>query len=94
MGRLTRLGTSAGKWTAWGRLIAAAEVLLIVKRHVDNLRPGEIGELRSLLAKSKGKPSNLSDKEKGRLKEIVKKLEPGLFAREAGSKAMPFVRKK
>ena len=94
MGRLTSLGTKAGKWTAWGRVIAAAEVLLLVKRHVDNLRPGELAELRGLIAKSKGKPSNLSDRERRRVKEIVKKLEPGVFAKEAGSKSIPFVRKK
>lgn len=94
MGRLMRMGASAGRWTTWGRLIAAAEVLLLVKRHVDNLRPGELSELRVLVAKSKGRPSNLTDREKRRLKEIVKKLEPGLFARQAGSKAVPFVRKR
>ncbi len=94
MGRLTRLGSTAGRWSTWGRVIAAAEVLLLVKHHVDNLRPGELSELRGLIAKSKGKPGNLSEKERRRVKEIVKRLEPAMFARAAGTKAVPLVRKK
>lgn len=94
MGRLTRFGVATGKWTSWGRLIAAAEVLMLLKRHVDNLRPGELAELRGLIAKSKGKPGNLSERERRRVREIVKRLELGPFAREAGSKAVPIGRRK
>jgi hypothetical protein len=46
------------------------------------------------LAKSKGRPGNLSERERSRVKEIVSKLEPLPLARDAGSKAIPFIRKR
>ena len=64
-----------------------AEVALLAKRHLDKLGPGEATELRELLVKSKGRPGNLSSRERSRIKALVTKLEPGLFAKSA---AMPF----
>jgi hypothetical protein len=79
------LVSTAGRWSIWGRIMLVAEVALIAKRHLDNLGPGEVGELRALLAKSKGRPTNLSPGERSRIKEIVMKLEPATFARSAAA---------
>ena len=42
--------------------------------------------------KSKGKPSNLSARERRRLSEIVAKVEPSDLAREAATAAIPWRR--
>jgi len=78
---------SAGRWSVWGRIMVVAEVALIAKRHLDNLGPGEVGELRALLVKSRGRPGNLSASERARIKQLVVKLEPGAFARSAAGSA-------
>lgn len=62
-----------------------AEVALLAKRHLDKLGPGEAGELRRLLVKSKGRPGNLSAGERDRLRVLAVKLEPGAFARSAAA---------
>ena len=90
---MSLVGTAA-RFTPWARAIAAAELALIFKRHIDKLGPGELGELRRLLAKSKGKPSNLTKAEKSRLGTLVRKLEPGAFAKTAAVSASPLRRKK
>jgi hypothetical protein len=79
------LVSTASRWSIWGRIILIAEVALVAKRHLDNLGPGEAGELRSLLVKSKGRPGNLSARERSRIKELVSKLEPGAFAKSAAA---------
>ena len=83
----------AGRWSAWGRLIAVGEIALTAKRHLDNLDPGEGSELRGLIAKSKGRPGNLTTAERTRLKDLVLKLEPSAFARNAAKTAVPLRRK-
>jgi hypothetical protein len=85
---------SAARFTPWARALAIAELALVFKRHIDKLGPGELGELRMLLAKSKGRPSNLTKAEKSRLGTLVRKLEPGGFAKSAATKASPLRRKK
>lgn len=94
MGIIRAAGTGAKKWTWWGRIVAAAEIALIAKRHLDRLGPGEIGELRSLLLKSKGRPGNLSDRERKRVQDLVRKLEPGVFAKDAAVSFSPFGKRK
>ncbi len=94
MGLVSTVSRGAGKWSLWGRIMVIAEVALIAKRHLDKLGPGEVGELRDLLVKSKGKPGNLSSRERSRIKELVTKLEPGAFAKSAASSSVPGVRKR
>lgn len=93
MGLVSTVSKGAGKWSLWGRIIAIAELALVAKRHLDKLGPGEVGELRNLLVKSKGRPNNLSSRERSRIQELVAKLEPGAFARSAASSAVPLKRK-
>jgi hypothetical protein len=94
MGLIGAAGKGATKWSLWGRIIIVAEVALIAKRHLDKLGPGEAGELRGLLVKSKGRPGNLSSRERNRIKELVTKLEPGAFAKSAATTSVPFGKKK
>ena len=75
--------STAGKWSVWGRIMLVAEVALLAKRHLDKLGPGEATELRELLVKSKGRPGNLSSRDRSRIRALVTKLEPGLFAKSA-----------
>lgn len=84
----------AGRLSPWARAIAIGEVALILKRHIDKLGPGELGELRTLLTKSKGRPGNLTKTERARLMTLVRKLEPGAFAKSAATSATPLRRKK
>lgn len=90
------LGTAtrtAGRFTPWARAIAAGEVAMVAKRHFDKLAPAERRELGSLLSKSRGRPGNLSAGERSRLMELVRKLEPGVFARSAAATAVPLRRR-
>lgn len=89
---MSLIGTAtrtAGRFSPWGRAIAAAEIGLMVKRHIDKLDPGELSELRTLLTKSKGRPRNLTSTERSRLIALAKKLEPVVFARGAATRAVP-----
>jgi len=81
------------RWTVWARILIVAEVALTIKRHLDLLEPAERRDLQRLVRKSKGRPSNLSSRERDRLGSIVAKLEPGLLAREATQSAAPWRRR-
>jgi hypothetical protein len=94
MGILSTAAGGAKKWTWWGRVVAVAEVALVAKRHLDLLGPGEVAELRRLLVRSKGRPGNLTSRELKRIQELVVKLEPGAFARDASATFAPFGRRK
>lgn len=80
---------TAGRFSPWARAIAAAEIGLMVKHHIDKLGPGELSELRTLLTKSKGRPKNLTSTERSRLIALARKLEPAAFARGAAARAVP-----
>ena len=74
--------STAGKRSVWGRIMLVAEVALIAKRHLDKLGPGEASELRELLVKSKGRPGNLSSRERRGSRSWSRKLEPGAVREE------------
>jgi hypothetical protein len=81
------------RWTVWARVLILAEVALTIKRHLDLLDAGEKSELQRLVRRSKGRPSNLSKRERERLGEIVSKLEPGELAKQAAVTATPWRRR-
>jgi hypothetical protein len=78
------------KWTIWARVLILAEVALAIKRHLDLLDAEEKDDLQRLVRKSKGKPSNLSARECRRLSELVSKVEPSDFVREAATMTVPW----
>lgn len=94
MGIIRTAAGGAKKWTWWGRIVAAAEVALVAKRHLDLLGPGEVGELRGLLVRSRGRPDNLTPRERKRIQELVRKLQPGMFAKDATATFVPFGKRK
>lgn len=76
-----------------GRILVIAEVALTLKRHLDLLEPAEKAELQQLVRKSKGRPANLSARERKRLRALVAKVEPKQLARASALAAAPWRRK-
>lgn len=94
MGVIGGTARTAGRLTPWARWMAAAEVALTLKRHLDRLDEGEPTELRRLLTKSKGRRKNLTKRERERFMELIRKLEPTQFAKTAARQAMPLRRRR
>jgi hypothetical protein len=65
----------------WLRVLAIAQVALLVRRHMQLLEPDERSRLAKIVAKSKGRPrKNLSANEREEMLRLAQKLEPGAFA--------------
>jgi hypothetical protein len=90
MGMIGVAAKAGMKWTVWARILILAEIALAVKRHLDLLDSREKDDLQRLVRKSKGKPSNLTARERRRLSELVAKVEPSDFVREAATMAVPW----
>ena len=68
----------------WLRVLAVAQVALLVRRHLSLLEPDERTRLAKLVAQSRGRPRrNLSANEREEMLRLVGKLEPGEFGRNA-----------
>jgi hypothetical protein len=71
----------------WLRILAIAQVALLVRRHLTLLEPDERARLASLVRESKGRPrTNLSANEREELLRLVRKLEPGEFGKAAAGR--------
>ena len=71
----------------WFRVLAVAQVALLVRRHLRLLEPDERSRLAKLVAQSKGRPrKNLSANEREELLRLVNKLEPRAFGQAAYSR--------
>ena len=81
MSALGLAARTATRWSIWGRILLIAEVALTFKRHLDLLESKEKTELQQLVRKSKGRPSNLSARERDRLRALVAKIEPQQLAK-------------
>ena len=62
------------------RLLAAAEVLVVARQHYLKLAPDERRRFLTLIRRGRGRPSNLSKKERMELAALIAKAEPRLFA--------------
>lgn len=72
-----------GRWLARGAwLLAAAEVVLAVRNHV-NTRLSEKDRQRmvEIVKASKGRPSNLSDRQRKELKGLLNQVQPRELAK-------------
>jgi hypothetical protein len=72
-----------GRWLARGAwMLAAAEVVLAVRNHV-NTRLSERDRQRmvEIVKASKGRPSNLSDRQRNELKSLLAQVEPRELAK-------------
>ena len=93
MSALSMAAKAGMRWTVWARVLIAAEVVLTLKRHFDLLDVDEKGDLQRLLVKSKGKPSNLTKRERQRVMAIVDKFDFGDIAKETAIAAAPWRKK-
>jgi hypothetical protein len=68
----------------WLRVLAVAQLALLVRHHLALLKPDERSRLTRLVGASKGRPrTNLSAREREEMLRLVEKLEPGRFGRSA-----------
>jgi len=76
-----------GKWLARGAwLLAAAEVVLAVRNHLtDRLTEKERKRIVEIVRSSKGRPSNLSDRERRELRALLGKVEPADLAKKVAT---------
>ena len=67
-----------GRWLARGAwLLAAGEVVLAIRDHVTGrLSEKERRRMVEIVRSSKGRPSNLSDRERKELQSLLAKVEP------------------
>jgi hypothetical protein len=72
-----------GRWLARGAwLLAAAEVVLAVRNHISGrLSEKERKRMLDIVRSSKGRPSNLSDRQRKELKALLAKTEPRELAK-------------
>ena len=87
---ITRGASSAasrGRWLARGAwLLAAAEVVVAVRDHLsDRLSEKDRKRLVEIVRSSKGRPSNLSDRERKELRALIGKVEPGQLAKRVAN---------
>ncbi len=76
------------------RLVVLAELAILAKDHLDRLEPAERRKLLGLIRDAKGRPGNLSARQRRELEALVAKLEPKLFASSAVDRFSPFPRRR
>jgi len=83
----TGAAAERGKWLARGALLlAAAEVVVAVRDHItDRLSTKERRRIVEIVRSSRGRPSNLSDRDRRELQALLSKVEPGALARRVAS---------
>jgi tellurite resistance protein len=77
-----RAAATRGRWLARGAwLLAAAEVVIAVRQHITGrLSEKERSRMVEIVRSSKGRPSNLSDRERRELRSLLAKVEPRQLA--------------
>ena len=77
-----RAAAARGRWLARGAwLLAAAEVVVAVRNHITGrLTDKERRRMVEIVRSSKGRPSNLSDRERRELRALLGKVEPRQLA--------------
>jgi hypothetical protein len=75
--------TARGRWLARGAwLLAAAEVVLAVRNHLaSRLSEKDRQRMVEIVKASKGRPSNLSDRQRKELRSLLDKTEPRELAK-------------
>jgi hypothetical protein len=71
------------------RLVAAAEVAMLAKQHLELLDSQQRHRLIELLRKARGRPASLGEDERRELSELVAALEPRRLAGDAAGKVSP-----
>ena len=71
------------------RLVILAEVAILAKTHLDRLTPAERRRLLLLVRDAKGRPRNLSQRQRSELEGLIAKIEPKAFASQAVERLGP-----
>jgi hypothetical protein len=71
----------------WALLVV--EALMVARRHWGNLEPQSRARARALMAKSKGRPGNLTSQERKELVRIAREVNLRTLARDLGNVASP-----
>jgi hypothetical protein len=71
----------------WALLVL--EGLMVARRHWGNLKPQSRARARALMAKSKGRPGNLTSQERKELVRIAREVDLRMLARDLGDVASP-----
>jgi hypothetical protein len=90
----SRAASSGRRLTRWGYLLAAVEIALALRDHIGNLTPAERRRMQALVRKSRGRPSNLSARERSELRRLADKVEPRAFAKRVASSVVPTGRRR
>jgi hypothetical protein len=62
-----------------GRVLAAAELVALARQHLAKLEPSERRRVLELLRAARGRPANLSQRQRRELSALIAKAEPGAF---------------
>ena len=68
------------------RLIVLGELLLLAREHLSKLEPQERRRVFELVRLGRGRPRNLSERDRRELSRLVEKAEPRQFARSAAKR--------
>jgi hypothetical protein len=79
---------SALKAIPAARLIVVGELLLLAREHLHKLDPQERHRIVVLVRQGRGRPRNLSDRERRELARLVEKAEPREFLRSAAKRTV------
>lgn len=71
------------------QLLVIGEVAMLAHSHITRLGPRERRRLVVLLRDARGRPGNLSGRERNELEALIAKVEPKLFAASAAQKLSP-----
>lgn len=71
------------------KLLALGEIVLLARDHYERLTPAERRRLVILLRRGRGRPSNLSRRDRHELSELIAKVEPRVLAGAAADKLSP-----
>jgi hypothetical protein len=85
--RLARRSKRLGKYV-W--FVGAAEAAMITRDHWKQLDPEERRRLYRLIRKSRGRPSRLTDSERGEASALLEKLDYAKLGGDVTSTLLPF----
>ncbi|HWF24272.1 MAG TPA: hypothetical protein VG275_02420 [Solirubrobacteraceae bacterium] len=71
------------------KLLAVAEIIVLARDHITKLSPAEWRRVIELIRIGRGRPSNLSPRQRNDLQALVAKAEPRIFAGDAVDKLSP-----
>jgi hypothetical protein len=71
------------------KLLVLGEIVVLARQHVENLDPDERRRLLALMRRARGRPRNLTARERAELSALVAKANPRLFIGVVADKLSP-----